>query len=145
MAPIVTVTQLDHLVLTVTDIRTTIAWYTQTLGMSHVSFHSPKDPRVQRHALTFGGQKINLHRAGAEFEPRAERATPGSADLCFLTETPVDEMLVALKRERIEVLEGGVVVDRIGARGMLRSVYVRDPDGNLVEISNEMDPNEAAA
>lgn len=111
-------------------------FYTTLLGMTHEAFSSPKDPSVERHSLKFGDQKINLHKSGAEFEPKAGSVMPGSGDLCFLTETKVDEVLKTLKAKRIEVLEGGMVVERIGARGTLRSVYIRDPDQNLVELSN---------
>jgi len=104
--------------------------------MKHEAFVSPKDPSVTRHALLFGSQKINLHKRGAEFEPKAQNVQSGSGDLCFVTETPVEEVLEGFKAKGIEVLEGGKVVDRTGAVGDLRSVYVRDPDGNLVEISN---------
>jgi catechol 2,3-dioxygenase-like lactoylglutathione lyase family enzyme len=110
---------LDHLVLTVRDLDATIAFYEQ-LGMRDVVFDHG------RHALAFGSQKINLHEAGHEFEPKAAVPTPGSADLCFL----VDELDVA----GLDVVEGPV--ERTGAAGRLRSVYVRDPDGNLVELSS---------
>lgn len=132
-APIAQVKSLDHIVLTVSDINTTVDWYTAHLGMKHESFTSPKDPSVTRHSLLFGSQKINLHKSGAEFEPKAAYVMPGSGDLCFLSETSVDDVLRALQGKGVEVLEGGEVVDRKGARGMLRSVYIRDPDGNLVE------------
>jgi catechol 2,3-dioxygenase-like lactoylglutathione lyase family enzyme len=109
---------LDHLVLTVRDLEATIAFY-ERLGMRHVTFDEG------RHALAFGSSRINLHEAGHEFEPKAERPTPGSADLCFL----VDELDTA----GLDVLEGPA--DRTGATAPLRSVYVRDPDGNLLELS----------
>lgn len=112
---------LDHLVLTVRDLAATVAFY-ERLGMAHVEFAEG------RHALQFGSQKINLHVAGAELEPRAAVATPGSADLCFL----VDELDPA----GLEVIEGPV--DRAGATGTIRSIYVRDPDGNLVELSTPL-------
>jgi catechol 2,3-dioxygenase-like lactoylglutathione lyase family enzyme len=87
-----------------------------------------------RRALAFGEQKINLHQHGAEFEPKAHHPTPGSADLCFLTETPLDEVICHLGDCGVPVLEGPVL--RTGATGPIRSVYLRDPDGNLVEVSN---------
>ncbi|RAO70624.1 uncharacterized protein BHQ10_006636 [Talaromyces amestolkiae] len=135
--PICTLSSLDHLVLTVKSIPASINFYTQILGMAHQSFTSPSDPTsTSRHALLFGSQKINLHQAGKEFEPKAATALPGTADLCFLTEEDVETVLEKLKEKGIEVLEGGKVVRRTGARSALRSIYVRDPDGNLIEISN---------
>lgn len=88
---------------------------------------------LYRHALLFGQQKINLHQLGKEFEPKAQNVQTGSADLCFITDSPVDEVLKTLKSRDIHVLEGGKVVDRTGAVGNLKSVYVRDPDENLIE------------
>lgn len=128
--PIATAASLDHLVLTVTDLDTTIKFYTSLLGMRHTSFRS-KD--TERHALAFGTQKINLHVSGREFEPKAGRVQPGSADLCFLVEEDVEGVCGRLQKEGVEVLEGGGVVERTGAQGPIRSVYVRDPDGNLIE------------
>lgn len=89
-----------------------------------------------RHALSFGSQKLNLHQAGAEFEPKATLAKPGTADLCFITTTPITDVLAELQKEGLEILEEGKVVDRTGAVGKLKSVYTRDPDGNLIEVSN---------
>jgi catechol 2,3-dioxygenase-like lactoylglutathione lyase family enzyme len=125
-----TAKSLDHLVLTVRDIPATIKWYEEMLNMSHTSFTSGS---VERHALKIGHQKINLHQSGKEFEPKAQTVQPGSGDLCFLVEDKVDDVLARLQSKSIDVLEGGKVVDRTGARGKLRSVYVRDPDGNLIE------------
>ncbi|KAJ6127349.1 glyoxalase domain-containing protein 5 [Penicillium sp. IBT 18751x] len=136
MAAKFAVKSLDHLVLTVRSIPATVNFYTTHLGMRHEVFASPADPAMQRHALIFGGQKINLHQSGKEFEPKAHNVMPGSGDLCFLTDTNVDKVLQAFQEAKIEVLEGAKIVDRTGAVGKLRSVYVRDPDGNLVEISN---------
>jgi catechol 2,3-dioxygenase-like lactoylglutathione lyase family enzyme len=121
---------LDHLVLTVADIDRTCAFY-ETLGMRRVTFAGG------RVALAFGQQKINLHKAGAEFEPKAARATPGSADLCLLVDRPVAEMAAELTGKGLSVIEGPV--RRTGARRPLLSLYLRDPDGNLVELSNELD------
>ncbi|KAJ6445372.1 Glyoxalase domain-containing protein 5 [Purpureocillium lavendulum] len=133
--PLAPVRDIDHLVLTCADIPATIAWYTTYLGMTATSFASEADPGVTRHALRFGTHKINLHQRGREFEPKAAVAAPGTADLCFLVDEAAD-----LERVRegfaaagVDVLEGGRVVGRTGARGRLRSVYVRDPDGNLIE------------
>ncbi|KAJ9626876.1 hypothetical protein H2203_003332 [Taxawa tesnikishii (nom. ined.)] len=108
---------LDHVVLTVNDIQATVNFYTQRLGMKHEAFTSPKDPSVERHALLFGDQKINLHLSGREFEPKAGTVQPGSADLCFLTDTPIDEVLESLKGVGLEILEEGKVVERTGAKG----------------------------
>lgn len=124
------VTSLDHVVLTVASIEATIAFYTKFLGMEHSTFTSKGD---ERHALKFGSQKINLHKSGAEFEPKAHHPSPGSADLCFLTKTPVDQLLAKLHDARVHVEEEGKVVDRTGATGALKSIYIRDPDDNLIE------------
>ncbi|ETI28438.1 hypothetical protein G647_00887 [Cladophialophora carrionii CBS 160.54] len=133
MASICTAKSLDHFVLTVKDIDATIRFYREVLGMQHTSFAAPTDPTITRHALKFGSQKINLHQSGKEFEPKAQNVQPGSGDLCFLVEDNVDDVLRSLQKFGINVLEGGKVVERTGAQGKLRSVYVRDPDGNLVE------------
>lgn len=124
---------LDHLVLTVSDIPRSIAFYETALGMVAEPF-SPADGTT-RWALTFGNHKINLHQAGAEFEPKAKRPTPGSADLCFLTEIPLSDWQAHLQQQAIEILEGPV--PRTGATGPIVSIYLRDPDGNLLEISNK--------
>jgi len=118
------VNSLDHLVLTVRDLQATIDFYTRALGMQEVSFGGG------RKALAFGRQKINLHLAGHEFEPKAERPTPGSGDLCFLTDTPVAQYVAHLATLGIEVIEGPVT--RTGAVGPLLSIYLRDPDSNLI-------------
>ncbi len=115
---------LDHFVLTVKDIDATIRFYSELLGMQHSSFPAATDPSITRHALNFGTQKINLHQSGKEFEPKAQNVQPGSGDLCFLVEGSVDNILGGLKQEGIFVLEGGKVVERTGAQGKLRSVYV---------------------
>ena len=122
---------LDHLVLTVADIDASCAFYERVLGMRTVSFGAG------RKALAFGTQKINLHRHGHEFEPKAERPTPGSADLCFVTATPLAEAMAHLRSCGVELLEGPV--PRTGARGPIVSVYFRDPDRNLIEICNYAD------
>ncbi len=125
------VTALDHLVMTVADIDATIAFYANVLGMHAELFH-PADGTV-RVALKFGSQKINLHLAGAEFEPKAARPAPGTADLCFLTDTPLTDWQTHLQRKSVLIEEGPVT--RAGATGPIESLYVRDPDGNLIEIS----------
>ncbi len=123
-----TLDSLDHLVLTVRDIEATCAFYRNVLGMEEVTFGAG------RRALTFGSQKINLHQAGAEFEPKAARATPGSADICFITRTPLESVMEHLAAHGTPVELGPV--PRIGALGDMRSIYLRDPDGNLIEIAN---------
>jgi len=125
---------LDHLVLTVADIPATCAFYRDMLGMQVETFQ-PADGST-RTALTFGTQKINLHQAGAEFDPKAEHPTPGSADLCFLSNTPVTDWQIALTEKGLPVEEGPV--KRTGATGPLLSIYIRDPNGNLIEISNNL-------
>jgi catechol 2,3-dioxygenase-like lactoylglutathione lyase family enzyme len=121
---------LDHLVLTVRDIDATCAFYARVLGMELVTFGAG------RKALTFGAQKINLHQAGREFEPKAQRPTPGSADLCFLTSVPLTEVQRHLAACGVVVTEGPV--QRTGAQGPILSVYFRDPDLNLIEVSNRL-------
>lgn len=118
---------LDHLVLTVASIEETAAFYCGVLGMERVTFGAG------RTALGFGSQKINLHEAGREFEPKAVRPTPGSGDLCFLASRPLAEVIAAIEAAGIAVEDGPV--PRTGAAGPITSIYLRDPDGNLVEIS----------
>ncbi|KXL41989.1 hypothetical protein M433DRAFT_158099 [Acidomyces richmondensis BFW] len=127
------VKSIDHVVLTVKDVQKTVQFYTQHLGMTHETFTSKG---TERHALKFGSQKLNLHLSGKEFEPKAGHVQPGSEDLCFITDHPVDEVLSSWQLAGIEILEGGKVVERTGAVGNLRSVYCRDPDENLIEVSN---------
>jgi catechol 2,3-dioxygenase-like lactoylglutathione lyase family enzyme len=121
---------LDHLVLTVADIGRTRDFYEQVLGMEPVIFGE------DRHALAFGAQKINLHEADQEFEPKAAAPTPGSADLCFLTNASVSEIVERLEANGVEIIEGPV--RRTGATGPITSVYFRDPDGNLLEVSGRL-------
>ncbi|MET7992407.1 VOC family protein [Amycolatopsis sp. NPDC005232] len=120
--------RLDHLVLTVADVEATVAFYTRVLGMAEVTF------KGGRKALAFGTSKINLHQAGHEFEPKALRPTPGSADLCLITENALDDVIEELRRAGVPIEEGPV--ERTGATGEIRSVYFRDPDENLIEVSN---------
>ncbi len=122
---------LDHLVLTVADIGRTADFYTRVLGMTAETFR-PADGTT-RTALKFGTQKINLHRAGAGFEPKARRPTPGSADLCLLTGAPLADWSAHFAAHGVAVVDGPVA--RTGATGPLTSLYVRDPDGNLIEVS----------
>jgi catechol 2,3-dioxygenase-like lactoylglutathione lyase family enzyme len=122
------ISRLDHLVLTVADLDATVRFYTRILGMEELTFGAG------RKALRFGESKINLHQHGQEFEPKADRPTPGSADLCLIVEESVAVVEAELTAAGIAVVEGPV--GRTGARGAITSVYVRDPDGNLIELSN---------
>ncbi|WP_428033679.1 VOC family protein [Amphritea sp.] len=125
------VEQLDHLVLTVTDIQTTVDFYTSVMGMEKVVFGEG------RIALSFGQQKINLHQQGNEFEPKAAHVQPGSADLCFIIHQPIAQAIEHLQRCNVAVIEGPVL--RTGATGKILSAYFRDPDGNLIEVANSID------
>ena len=127
-----TIAKLDHLVLTVANLDITVAFYRDVMGMLPEPF-MPATGKA-RWALKFGSQKINLHRAGAEFEPKARCPLPGSADLCFLTETPIAKWIEHLDNRGIPVENGPI--HRTGATGPILSIYLRDPDGNLIEISN---------
>ena len=121
------ITHLDHLVLTVKDIDVSVAFY-QKLGMEKQLFLGG------RVALQFGQQKINLHQLGKEFEPKAKQVQAGSADLCFIVSEPLEQVLDYLKEQHLSIEEG--IVERTGAVGTIRSIYLRDPDGNLIELSN---------
>jgi len=129
------INRLDHLVLTVKDIESTCSFYKRVLGMEIVVFGSG------RKALSFGTQKINLHEKGKEYEPKALKPTPGAGDLCFITSVPISEVIENLKSKGIEIIEGPV--RRIGAMGPIISVYLRDPDLNLIEVSNYEDAQKA--
>jgi catechol 2,3-dioxygenase-like lactoylglutathione lyase family enzyme len=122
------VQRIDHLVLTVRDIAATCEFYQRVLGMKVVMFDGG------RMALAFGRQRINLHQMGHEFEPKAERPTPGSADLCFLTRGSLDEFIAHLQACGVSPLLGPV--PRSGAGGPMTSVYFRDPDRNLIEVAS---------
>jgi catechol 2,3-dioxygenase-like lactoylglutathione lyase family enzyme len=121
---------LDHLVLTVANIKNTIAFYERVLGMAAREF------KPQRYALHFGTQKINLHEVGTVLDPNVRHATAGSGDLCFLTQMPIDDVIAHLQAEGVAVVQGPV--GATGARHRLRSVYIYDPDDNLIEIANEI-------
>jgi catechol 2,3-dioxygenase-like lactoylglutathione lyase family enzyme len=122
---------IDHLVLTVISIEKTCAFYADVLGMDVETFGGG------RKALRFGIQKINLHQAGQEFEPKAKAPTPGSGDLCFIASTGLEAVISHLNRPKIPIEQGPI--ERTGATGKIRSVYIRDPDANLIEISNPCD------
>jgi catechol 2,3-dioxygenase-like lactoylglutathione lyase family enzyme len=124
----ITVDRLDHLVLTVKDIEATCSFYRRVLGLEVISFGQ------DRKALVFGDQKINLHQQGREFEPKAHRPTAGSADLCFVTGIPLAEAMAHLQVCGVTLIEGPV--ERSGALGPIRTIYFRDPDLNLIELSN---------
>lgn len=120
--------RLDHLVLTVSDIDATCNFYERVLGMQAVTFGNG------RKALQFGEQKINLHEVGKEFEPKALRPTAGSGDLCFITQVPLEQVIEHIRSCNVDIIEGPV--RKTGAMGPIESVYIRDPDGNLIEVSN---------
>ncbi len=122
--------RLDHVVLTARDLTETCNFYQRVLGMRLEAFGNG------RLALLYGDQKINLHEAGREFEPKADRPTPGGLDLCFTTRTPIEAVVAHLQAAGVPILEGPA--ERTGARARLMSVYFRDPDGNLIEVSNEL-------
>jgi catechol 2,3-dioxygenase-like lactoylglutathione lyase family enzyme len=119
---------IDHVVITAFDVDRTLDFYTRVMGMEAIEFAGG------RRGLAFGRQKINLHQAGREFEPKALKPTPGSMDLCFITETPLQEVVARLKENGVVVADGPV--QKTGALGPMMSVYFRDPDGNLIEVSN---------
>lgn len=125
------ISHLDHLVLTVRDIPRSLDFYSRVLGMQPVVFGQG------RHALSFGQQKINLHQAGAEFEPKATHPLPGSADVCFIVKDRLDVVIEQLHAQGVKILEAPVM--RTGARGPIRSIYLLDPDLNLIELSNAME------
>jgi len=123
----VRIDRLDHLVLIVADIDATVEFYTRVLGMKAVTFGTG------RTALAFGRSKVNVHKAGHEFEPKAHRPTPGSADLCLIAADPLEQVIEELTAHHVPIEEGPV--ERTGATGPIRSVYFRDPDRNLIEVS----------
>jgi catechol 2,3-dioxygenase-like lactoylglutathione lyase family enzyme len=125
------VTSLDHLVLTVSDIAATMTFYCDVLGMEPQLFEAADG--TTRNAVTFGLQKINLHKADAPFAPHADKTMPETADLCLLADSPLDEWITHLNTHNVEVIEGPVA--RSGPRGKITSIYLRDPDLNLIEVS----------
>jgi len=128
---VVQISSLDHLVLTVASIDATVRFYTHILGMRALHFGNG------RTALAFGDQRINLHQRGAEYLPRALNPTPGSADLCFLTATPLTDVMMHCMAQSVKIEQGPI--RRTGAIGPINSIYLRDPDGNLIEISNQIE------
>lgn len=122
------ISRIDHFVLTVASVEATCDFYERTLGMKVETFGEG------RKALAFANQKINLHQAGAELEPKSDKPTPGSGDFCLITDTPLKDVIQHLERCGVRIEEGPV--DRTGATGPIVSIYLRDPDKNLVEISN---------
>jgi catechol 2,3-dioxygenase-like lactoylglutathione lyase family enzyme len=121
---------IDHVVLTTRDKAACVRFYTEVLGMKLTSF---KTPTEERFAFKFGNQKINVHEWGKEFTPRAHVAAPGTLDLCFIASLPLAQVVKRLQESKVEIIEGPVA--KTGATGPIRSVYVRDPDLNLIEIS----------
>jgi catechol 2,3-dioxygenase-like lactoylglutathione lyase family enzyme len=119
---------IDHLVLTVQDLEKTCEFYVRVLGMEEITFGE------NRKALKFGQQKLNLHQVGHEFEPKAIRPTSGAIDLCLITETPLEDVKLHLEKCGVAIEMG--IVPRTGAMGAIDSIYIRDPDGNLIEIAH---------
>lgn len=128
------VVELDHLVLTVSNIEKTIDFYQCALSMEAITYGEG------RRALKFGTQKINLHPVSDEIEPKASIAQPGTADMCFITHKPINQVISGLLQRNVKIIEGPV--ERTGATCQLISIYIRDPDHNLIEISNRIE-NEA--
>jgi len=124
----ISIDRIDHIVITAHDVERTLDFYRRVLGMEPITFAGG------RRGLAFGRQKINLHQSGREYEPKALKPLPGSMDLCFITETPLEEVVAQLKAEGVAIAEGPV--PKTGALGPMTSVYFRDPDGNLIEVSN---------
>jgi catechol 2,3-dioxygenase-like lactoylglutathione lyase family enzyme len=124
--------RIDHIVITAFDVERTLDFYSKVMGMEPITFAGG------RRGLAFGKQKINLHQSGREFEPKALKPTPGSMDLCFITETPLVEVISHLKSHGVAIAQGPV--EKTGAQGPMMSVYFRDPDGNLIEVSNYGEP-----
>ena len=127
----IAIDRLDHIVITAWDVERTLAFYERVLGMTPVTFAGG------RRALAFGRQKINLHQAGREYEPKALKPVPGAIDLCFIATTPLAEVIEHVKACGVAIVEGPV--PKTGALGPMQSIYLRDPDGNLVEVSNYED------
>src|SRR5256885_17219214 len=123
----ITIDRIDHVVVTAFDVDRTIDFYSRVLGMEPITFAGG------RRGLAFGRQKINLHQAGREFEPKALKPTPGSIDLCFITQSPLDDVVAHVKGCGLKIAEGPV--EKTGALGPMQSIHFPDPDGNLIEVS----------
>jgi catechol 2,3-dioxygenase-like lactoylglutathione lyase family enzyme len=123
---------LDHFVLTVANLERTCQFYDRVLGMKAIEFG-----RDRRKALQFGEQKINLHQVDRTFAPKAFNPTPGSADFCFITDLPLARVISHLQNCEVEIIEG--IVKRTGTMGAIDSIYIRDPDGNLIEIASYLE------
>jgi len=128
------ISSLDHIVLTVKDIEISCAFYHDILEMEIITFQDANG--ISRKSLTFGQQKFNLHQLGNEFEPKARNPTSGAIDLCLLTKTPIESVMKELQLHNISIEEGPI--ERTGALHKLLSVYIRDPDQNLIEIANSL-------
>ncbi|MFQ5656249.1 MAG: VOC family protein [Candidatus Methylomirabilales bacterium] len=128
--------RIDHIVLTVTDLEKICAFYSRVLGMEVVTFGE------NRRGLKFGSQKFNLHERGKEFEPKAKTPMPGAIDICLITDSPIDDVVAHLKSVGVAIEQGPV--ERTGATGQIESVYFRDPDGNLIEVSRYKDADRAS-
>jgi catechol 2,3-dioxygenase-like lactoylglutathione lyase family enzyme len=124
----IAIDRIDHIVLTAFDVQRTLDFYARVLGMEPITFAGG------RRGLAFGRQKINLHQAGREYEPKALKPVPGALDLCFITQTPLEAVIAELRSQGVAIAEGPVA--KTGALGAMMSVYFRDPDGNLIEVSN---------
>jgi catechol 2,3-dioxygenase-like lactoylglutathione lyase family enzyme len=130
------INRIDHLVITVADIERTVDFYQRVLGMQRIEFAGG------RIALRCGAQKINLHQLGSEFEPKAQQVRAGSADLCFIADTPINVALEQFREQGVDIIDGPI--ERSGANGAIVSLYLRDPDGNLIEISNYLNGEDNA-
>ncbi|MFK7902825.1 MAG: VOC family protein [Nitratireductor sp.] len=126
------ISHIDHFVLTVKNVEETLFFYQCVLGMQKVSFEDANG--ISRNSLVFGSQKINLHQAGKEFEPKAKAPTSGSADFCLITKTPMQDIISHMQTQNVKIEEGPIA--RTGAVGAINSIYIRDLDQNLIEISN---------
>ena len=124
----IAIDRIDHVVLTCFDVERTLDFYARVLGMEPVTFAGG------RRGLAFGRQKLNLHQAGREYEPKALKPAPGAIDLCLIASTPLEQVAAHLEASGVAIIEGPV--EKTGATGAILSVYFRDPDGNLVEVSN---------